>query len=105
MRRWKPAVVQGEDEVFSIVYPSIQRQAKGSRFIRPRLPFIERFRSRVEHHMAYAHGPFNPVIRSVRSAVGKPMDHALKKGGVSRFSVEVIDPRQSTHADNRRNSA
>jgi len=59
----------------------------------------------VEHDVADAHGSFNPVVRSVRSAMSKPMDHALKQRGVSWFPVEVIDPSQPTHDDNRRKSA
>ena len=97
--------IQREGEVFPIVDPPVIREAKSSCFVRPGLPFIERFRSRVEHDVADAYGSFNPVVRSVRSAMGKPMDHALKKGWVSWFSVEVIDPSQPTHADNRRKSA
>ena len=97
--------IQRESEVFPIVDPPVICEAKSSCFVRPGLPFIERFRSRVEHDVADAYGSFNPVVRNVRSAMSKPMDHAMKQRGVSWFPVEVIDSSQPTHDDNRRKSA
>ena len=44
--------IQREGEVFPIVDPPVICEAKSSCFVRPGLPFIERFRSRVEHDVA-----------------------------------------------------